>query len=104
MYRDEKKFIPLYLSRFSVSLSMTMLLTFIAIYADIYDASGFWVGMFTTSFMLAQTLTILPIGWISDKYGKRMVLFWGLGILSVSYILFILVQGVYSLAIARAFQ
>ncbi len=78
---EKKKFIPLYFARFSISLGITMLLNFIAIYADLYQASGFWIGMVTTSFTVVQLVTLFPIGWISDLFNKKVILLSGLGIL-----------------------
>ncbi len=104
MYREETRFIPLYIARFSIALGITMLLNFIAIYADLYDASGFWIGMFTTSFTTVQLVTLLPIGWISDRFNKKIILLVGLGTLALSYIGFIFVGGVISLTVARILQ
>ena len=104
MYQDEKKFIPLYVARFSISLGITMLLNFIALYADLYQASGFWIGMFTTSYTAVQIVALLPIGWISDRFNKKIILLGGLVTLALSYLGFLLVDGVVSLTIARTFQ
>ncbi|KAH6573462.1 hypothetical protein BASA60_006010 [Batrachochytrium salamandrivorans] len=39
---------------------------------------GFYVGMLASSFCVAQLFTSLPWGWISDRYGRRPVLLFGL--------------------------
>lgn len=104
MYNDEKKFIPLYITRFSISLGITTLLNFIAIYADLFEASGFWVGMFTTSYTTVQLVTLLPIGWVSDRFNKKKILLGGLAVLAISYFCFIFVNGVVSLTVVRVIQ
>jgi len=68
--------LPLYITQFSISLGITTLLNFIAIYADLFEASGFWVGMFTTSYTTVQLVTLLPIGWISDRFNKKKNRIW----------------------------
>ncbi|MBS3793253.1 MFS transporter [Candidatus Bipolaricaulota bacterium] len=104
MYSEERKFLPLYITRFSISLGITALLNFIAIYADLFEASGFWVGMFTTSYSTVQLVTLLPIGWISDRFNKKKILLGGLAVLATSYVGFIFVSGVVSLTVTRVIQ
>ena len=104
MYQEEKRFIPLYFARFSIALGITMLLNFIAIYADLFEAGGFWIGMFTTSYTTVQLITLLPIGWLSDRFNKKIILLSGLATLAISYLAFIFVNGVASLTVVRAFQ
>lgn len=104
MYQNERRFIPLYVARFAISLGVTTLLNFIAVYAELFEASGFWIGMFTTSYTTVQLVTLIPIGWISDRFNKKSILLGGLIVLASSYLGFILVDGVVSLTLARVIQ
>ncbi len=97
-------YLSLYLSRFALGLGASMLLTFIPIYTDILDATPFWIGMFTTGYAASGLVTILPLGWISDRYSKKLVLLWGTIASLLSYILFMFVIDEYSLTAARILQ
>lgn len=39
---------------------------------------GVYVGLLASSFCFAQLFTSLPWGWISDRYGRRPVILFGL--------------------------
>lgn len=97
-------FLALYLSRFAIGLGAAMLLTFIPIYTELLEATPFWIGMFTTGYAASGLVTILPLGWLSDRYSKKSVLLWGTAVSVLAYVGFLLVTGVYSLTVARILQ
>ncbi|KAJ3017102.1 UNVERIFIED_CONTAM: hypothetical protein HDU68_011856, partial [Siphonaria sp. JEL0065] len=49
---------------------------------------GWYVGLITSLFSLAQVLSSVPIGWLSDRFGRRPLLFLGLAGNCVSYVMF----------------
>ncbi len=97
-------FFALYLSRFAVGLGATMLVTFIPIYTKLLEATPFWIGLFTTGYAISGFFTILPVGWISDRYSKKMMLIGAMVVSALSYGAFMLVSGVHSLTLARILQ
>ncbi|KAI9344911.1 major facilitator superfamily domain-containing protein [Obelidium mucronatum] len=48
---------------------------------------GWYVGLITSLFSLAQVISSIPIGWLSDRYGRRPLLFLGLAGNCVCYIM-----------------
>ncbi|MFP4646784.1 MAG: MFS transporter [Candidatus Acetothermia bacterium] len=51
-----------------------------------------------------KQVSLLPIGWISDRFNKKVILLGGLATLALSYLGLIFVRGVVSLTVARIFQ
>jgi MFS family permease len=94
----------LYLTRFSLGLGLTMLATFIPEYSKLLEATPYWIGLFTTGFSLSATLTVLPMGWVSDRYDKRLVLLLGLVSSVAAYIIFLFVDSVQMLTFGRILQ
>ncbi|MEX2356420.1 MAG: MFS transporter, partial [Thermaerobacterales bacterium] len=94
----------LYLIVIANSLGMQTLLTLIPEYARMLESSPFWIGMFTTSFAVAGTVVVLPLGWISDRVGKTRVLRYGIVISVVAYVMFLFVQSEEWFILARIVQ
>ncbi|WP_435344706.1 MFS transporter [Haloarchaeobius sp. HRN-SO-5] len=85
MSDDETQFYALYLTRFGSGFGFTTLLTLLPTYIDLWNPSGLVVGLFTTSFTLAQTAAVVPLAWGGDRYDKRTMLVLSLGIGIVAY-------------------
>ncbi len=96
--------VALYLTKFAVGLGLAMLAAYIPEYAKLLDATPYWIGLFTTGFALASTLTVLPAGWISDRHDKRTVLIVGLVSSLASYVVFLWADSVQLVTLGRIFQ
>lgn len=94
----------LYLAYFALSLGVAVLATYIPEYVKLLDATPIWIGLFSTSFFLAGSVTTLPMGWLSDRYDKRLVLLLGLGMSLVSYVVFLIVDSAELLTLGRVCQ
>jgi MFS family permease len=85
---DRLQFYALYLTRFASGFGF---ITLLPDYIDIFDASGFVVGLFTTAFTLAQTAAVIPLAWAGDRGDKRLVLAGSLALGAGTYVAFALV-------------
>ena len=91
---------------FSESFSMSFFLPFL--YFMILDFEiveqinvGFYTGILSSSFSIAQFMTGLYWGWASDRRGRRPILMMGLFINSVAIVIFGLSQKYYVAVFAR---
>ncbi len=100
----ESPLFGLYLANFAAGFGVAMLSTFIPVYARLYEAHPLWIGMFTTGFAAAGTVTLFPAGWLADRWGQRRVLLGGLLVTLGSTAAFLLVRDVESLTLARVLQ
>jgi MFS family permease len=100
---DSIRFYALYLSRFAGSFGFVTLLTLLPKYIETLDptaislfgltlSAGFVIGMYTTGYTLASTVAIVPMAWVGDRYDKRLVLLFALGLGVFVYALFPLVE------------
>ncbi|GAA3881248.1 MFS transporter [Haloarcula argentinensis] len=78
--------------------------TYLSFYAAAFDATGFWIGMFTTVFALSQTATTVALGaWVSGDEIKRLLV--GAACASVAtYLGFVFVTDELTLIAARVAQ
>ncbi|KAJ1564212.1 hypothetical protein HK096_009109, partial [Nowakowskiella sp. JEL0078] len=49
---------------------------------------GFYVGLITSVYSLAQVISSIPIGWLSDKFGRRPLMLVGLAGNAISLVFF----------------
>ncbi len=89
---------------FTNALGSQTLVTLIPEYASVLEASPYWIGAFTTAFALAGTVVVLPLGWLSDRIGKAVILRWGLAVNILAYILFLFVRTEQGFVLARVIQ
>jgi MFS family permease len=95
---------PLYFTRFANSFGLLTLLTLLPEYIDLFNPSGFEIGLFTTGLTLAQAIAVVPITWAGDRYDKRTIL--GLSLTGglVAYGLFAIVDSSTGFILTRATQ
>ena len=104
MDRQDRQFYSLYLTRFAGGFGFITLITLLPEYIDLYDPSGFVIGLFTTAFTLAQTAAVVPLAWAGDRYDKRGVLLVGCAIGLAVYVAFTFVASSTGFILARAAQ
>lgn len=81
---NKNAFIILVGSMFISMLGMGIVSPFLPIYADTLGASSFDVGMVQAAFNLTGIVTLIFVGRLSDRYGRKSFLSAGLFILAVS--------------------
>jgi DHA1 family multidrug resistance protein-like MFS transporter len=92
----------LYFIMFLVVAGFGIILPILPFYAKDLGATGFQLGLMTTIFSLTQTAAAPFWGQLSDRVGRKPVLFAGLVGYALSYILMIWVQSVAMLLVVRA--
>ena len=87
-------------------LGMFLILPIFAIYASTLPdkPSGFMVGLAMGAYGLTQALLQLPFGMASDKYGRKPMIYLGLGIFAVGSMVAALAMNIEGVIIGRAIQ
>lgn len=87
-------------------LGMFLILPIFAIYASTLPdkPSGFMVGFALGAYGLTQALLQLPFGMASDKYGRKPMIYLGLGIFAVGSMVAALAMNIEGVIIGRAIQ
>ena len=81
---NKKAFIVLVGSMFVSMLGMGIMTPFLPVYADELGATSLQVGMVQAMFSVAGLGTLLFVGRLSDRFGRKLFLSAGLFILGVS--------------------
>jgi len=75
-------------SKFSIGLTQQ----YQSIYVSALGANAVQLGLVSSVGGIANTLFMLPVGWLADRYGIRKTLMWGLGVMLLSFLTFGLAQ------------
>jgi MFS family permease len=109
------QFWALYVTRFAEGFGFITLITLLGPYINALDpqgttvlgvtvSAGFIIGMYTSGFTIAQTVAVVPLAWAGDRFDKRTVLLWVVGVGAGVYALFPLVDSSASFVLIRALQ
>jgi len=82
----------------------TLVLPLLPYYATEFGASALMVGVLISAFSLAQLLCAPLWGGISDRYGRRPAILFGLATTAVAYVVFAFARSVPLLFISRVIQ
>lgn len=86
-------------------LGLFMLLPVLARYTDAYvGANPKWIGIALGSYGLTQALLQIPLGILSDKIGRKPVIFIGLILLATGSLIAAQATSIYGLVAGRALQ
>lgn len=85
-------------------VGLTLVLPLLPYYATEFGANALMVGVLISAFSLAQLLCAPLWGGISDRYGRRPAILFGLATTAVAYVVFAFARSVPLLLISRVVQ
>ncbi|CCQ10407.1 Putative transport protein [Pseudoalteromonas luteoviolacea B = ATCC 29581] len=86
-------------------LGLFMLMPVLAIYGQHYDdVSPLWIGLAIGAYGLTQALLQIPMGWLSDRFGRKPIIVGGLIVFTIGSVIAALAESIYWVAIGRALQ
>jgi MFS family permease len=100
----DRQLYALYATRFANSYGFLTLLTLLPKYIELFDPSGFLIGLFTTGLTLAQAVAVIPVSWAGDRFDKRTVLLGSLAVATVAYGGFAIVSSSAGFVLTRGLQ
>lgn len=103
LFRDPE-FIALAAVKFVSAMAFATIIIALALYADIFKASGIVAGLFGTAYALVRLTMVLPLGRMIDIGNSKRYLLLGLALNVILLIGYILVQAVEHVILLRGFQ
>ncbi len=100
LFINENIFV-LWLTTFTTMLGIGLIAPIMSIYAKTLGASNLEVGLIFGSFALARTIAQIPIGYLSDIYGKKIFIVIGTFFCSVFTTLYAFVNSIFMLVLIR---
>jgi multidrug resistance protein len=85
-------------------VGLTLVLPLLPYYATEFGANALVVGLLISSFSLAQLLCAPVWGSISDRYGRRPAILFGLATTAIAYVVFAYAHSVWLLLLSRVIQ
>lgn len=86
-------------------LGLFMLMPVLAIYGqELEGFSPLWVGLAIGAYGLTQALLQIPMGWLSDKFGRKRVIVAGLLMFALGSLIAALADSIYMMTLGRALQ
>jgi MFS family permease len=101
---NKKAFFVIVSTMFVSMLGMGIVSPFLPIYADQLGASVLEVGMVQSSFSIGVMASLLLVGRMSDRFGRKIFLLLGLTVMTLASVAFIWAQNPHQLIIIRLFQ
>jgi len=100
----KRTFIALYMAVFMSSLGLGILSPILPAYVDSFSASSFLLGIVFGVYSAARTLFMPPVGILSDRFGRRPFILFGLGLFTIVSPLYAIATNVYQLMLVRFLQ
>ena len=86
-------------------LGLFMLIPVFAIFGkDLIGFSPLWIGLAIGAYGLTQALLQIPMGWLSDKWGRKPVMLVGLSFFVLGSVVAALADSVYMVTFGRVLQ
>lgn len=86
-------------------LGLFMLMPVLAIYGTELDGfSPLWIGLAIGAYGLTQALLQIPMGWLSDKFGRKRVIVSGLLLFALGSVIAALAESIYMVTLGRGLQ
>lgn len=100
----EPGFSALAVMNFVRGMAFATIIVALALYADLFDASGFIAGLFGTAYAFVRLVLVVPVGrWIDVRNAKRLLVI-GLLLQVVALAGYVFVESALQLVGLRAFQ
>ncbi|BDQ26732.1 hypothetical protein ASB1_04080 [Helicobacter heilmannii] len=99
-----QKILPLVFVSSLRFLGLFIVLPVISLYAVSFKASAAMMGLAVGGAYLTQILCQTPIGILSDKYSRKKVVLWCLGVFTVGSFLCFMAHNIQTLVIGRLIQ
>lgn len=94
----------LIITAFVDMVGLLMIIPLMPFYARSFGASAFMVALLMSSFTAAQLLSAPFWGRVSDRYGRRPALLFGLGAAAIAYVVFAYANTIWLLLLSRVVQ
>lgn len=86
-------------------LGLFMLMPVLAIYGQSLEhVSPMWIGLAIGAYGLTQALLQIPMGWLSDKVGRKPVIIGGLVVFAIGSVIAAVADSIYWVTVGRALQ
>ncbi|MBQ4812145.1 MFS transporter [Pseudoalteromonas luteoviolacea] len=86
-------------------LGLFMLMPVLAVYGtSLEDVSPLWIGLAIGAYGLTQALLQIPMGWLSDKFGRKPIIIAGLVVFALGSVIAALAESIYWVTFGRALQ
>jgi len=103
LFRDPE-FVALASIRFVSGMAAATIIIALALYADLFDASGIVAGLFGTAYAVARLVLVLPLGRKIDLGNSKQYLLLGLGLNVLLLVGLVFVQTIGHVIVLRGFQ
>jgi len=104
MLRSRRIFLSLYIAVFMSSLGLGILSPILPIYIDELAVSSTVLGIVFGAYSASRTLFMPPVGYLSDRWGRRGFIIGGLFLFTVVSPLYAIADGVTQLILVRFLQ
>ena len=101
---DRQLYISLFLTTLAAALGVSLVVPLLPVYAQSLGATGIELGLIFSGFSLARTILLPMVGTLSDKWGRRGFMLWGLFIYTAIGLGFVYSDTVYQLVLCRMIQ
>lgn len=86
-------------------LGLFMLLPVFALYGQqLHGFSPLWIGLAIGAYGLTQAILQIPLGWLSDRIGRKPVMLGGLALFALGSVVAALADSVYLVTLGRVLQ
>jgi len=86
-------------------LGLFMLMPIMAIYGqELEGVSPLWIGIAIGAYGLTQALFQIPMGWLSDRFGRRPIIIFGLVIFAIGSVIAGFAKSIEMVTLGRAIQ
>ncbi|NYT05850.1 MAG: MFS transporter [Methanomicrobiales archaeon] len=100
----ERIFLVLFISVFSATLGLGIIVPLLPFYAESLGATGFWIGVIFSGFAFSRAVFMPLIGSLSDLRGRRRFMLGGLAMYTLLSVAYIAADSVVALSAVRVFH
>lgn len=94
----------LFLAVLSTMIGLGIIIPLLPIYAQTLGATGIWIGVIFSAFSFSRSVFIPIVGRLSDKFGRKKFITYGLLLFSISSLFYVISETIFQLTMARVIQ